>query len=67
VQHLVAGSVANWPKFRPQNTKQAGKKYPRPGKSAADSAPKIEENWKKSGREKFLETKLHFCIVLKLK
>jgi hypothetical protein len=45
-------SVANRPKFLPQNTKVAGKKYERQKKTAADSAPKLGQKGQKSGRKK---------------
>jgi hypothetical protein len=45
-------SVANRPKFLPQNTKVAGKKYVRQKKTAADSAPKFGQKGQKSGRKK---------------
>jgi hypothetical protein len=44
-------SVANRPKFLPQNTKVAGKKYERQKKTAADSAPKFGQKGQKSGRK----------------
>jgi hypothetical protein len=49
-------SVPNRPKFLPQNTKVAGKKYGRQKKTAADSAPKLGQKGQKSGRKKMLET-----------
>jgi hypothetical protein len=48
----VYTSVANRPKFLPQNTKVAGKKYKRQKKTAADSAPKFGQKGQKSGRKK---------------
>jgi hypothetical protein len=50
-------SVAKRPKFLPQNTKVAGKKYKRQKKTPADSAPKLGQKGQKSGRKKMLETK----------
>jgi hypothetical protein len=46
VMQRFASSVANWPKFRPQNTKVALKKYERPENSAAD----FFEDFTKSGK-----------------
>jgi hypothetical protein len=46
-QHSGRTSVANWQKFRPQNTKVAPKKSQRPDKSAAE----FSTNLAKSGRK----------------
>jgi hypothetical protein len=53
---LQSISVANRPKFLPQNTKVAGKKYERQKKTTADSAPKLGQKGQKSGRKKIFET-----------
>jgi hypothetical protein len=50
--YTLVCSVANRPKFLPQNTKVAGKKYVRQKKTAADSAPKFGQKGQKSGRKK---------------
>jgi hypothetical protein len=53
VPYLVAAapppihSVANWQKFRPQNTKVAPQKSQRPEKSAAEFSADIENNGRK--------------------
>jgi hypothetical protein len=50
-------SVANWPKFLPQNAKVAGKNYKRQKKTGADSAPKLGQKGQKSGQKKMLGIK----------
>jgi hypothetical protein len=63
-------SVANLPKFLPQNTKVAGKKFKRQKKIAAESAPKLGQKGQKSGRKKNVgdqccegKRRFYFCFV----
>jgi hypothetical protein len=48
-----ANTVARWPFFRPNNTKQAGKKYFWPQKIGGRTATNFSEKWLKTGRKKF--------------
>jgi hypothetical protein len=45
-------TVARWPNFRPNNTKQAGKKYFWPEKIGGRTATNFSEKWLKTGRKK---------------
>jgi hypothetical protein len=45
-------TVARWPIFRPNNSKQAGKKYFWPGKIGGHRATNFSEKWLKRGRKK---------------
>jgi hypothetical protein len=47
-------TVARWPFFRPNNSKQAGKKYLWPEKIGGRTATSFSEKWLKTGRKKII-------------
>jgi hypothetical protein len=50
----MAISVANWPNFRPHNSKGAVKKYVRPKTLAAEFLSNVRQKGPKKGRKHFL-------------
>jgi hypothetical protein len=52
----IQNSVANWPNFRPHNSKGAGKKYVQPNKLAAEFLSNICQKGPKKGRKLFLSS-----------
>jgi hypothetical protein len=55
-EQRLRASVANWPNFRLQTSKGAGKKFVRPNKLAAEFLSNIRQKGPKKGQKLFLSS-----------
>jgi hypothetical protein len=59
---LILSTAARWPNFRPNNSKEAPKKYPWPKKIGGCKIAEFRQKWQKRGRKIFLQKPLLFFV-----
>jgi hypothetical protein len=52
---FIINTAARWPNFRPNNSKEAPKKYPWPEKNGGRKNAEFRQKWQKRGRKIFLQ------------